>query len=112
MPHGGSITLFSMVPILLMSYRNGVKWGLMTAFVNSLVQFVQGLNNLAYCQTLTAQIGCVLLDYLLAFTVLGLAEDPSAFFRLPDGCGRQRIRGLPAAVPVQLPVRLHRLERL
>lgn len=74
MPHGGSITLFSMVPILLMSYRNGVKWGLMTAFVNSLVQFVQGLNNLAYCQTLTAQIGCVLLDYLLAFTVLGLAE--------------------------------------
>ena len=55
MPHGGSITLFSMVPILLMSYRNGVKWGLMTAFVNSLVQFVQGLNNLAYCQTLTAQ---------------------------------------------------------
>lgn len=74
MPHGGSITLFSMVPILLMSYRNGVKWGLMTAFVNSLVQFVQGINNLAYCQTLTAQVGCVLLDYLLAFTVLGLAE--------------------------------------
>lgn len=74
MPHGGSITLFSMVPILLMSYRNGAKWGLMTAFVNSLVQFVQGINNLAYCQTLTAQIGCVLLDYLLAFTVLGLAE--------------------------------------
>ncbi len=88
MPHGGSITLFSMVPILLMSYRNGVKWGLMTAFVNSLVQFVQGLNNLAYCQTLTAQIGCVLLDYLLAFTVLGLAEGiRQRFFGYQMGVG-------------------------
>lgn len=27
MPHGGSITLFSMVPILLMSYRNGDQVG-------------------------------------------------------------------------------------
>ena len=71
MPHGGSITLFSMVPILVMSYRHGAKWGVMTAFVNSLIQLVQGLGNLAYCQTLTAQVGCVLLDYLLAFTVLG-----------------------------------------
>ena len=25
MPHGGSITLFSMVPILVMSYRHGAK---------------------------------------------------------------------------------------
>ncbi len=73
MPHGGSITLFSMVPILVMSYRHGAKWGIMTAFVNSLIQLVQGLGNLAYCQTLTAQVGCVLLDYLLAFTVLGFA---------------------------------------
>ena len=50
MPHGGSITLFSMVPILVMSYRHGAKWGVMTAFVNSLIQLVQGLGNLAYCQ--------------------------------------------------------------
>lgn len=73
MPHGGSITLLSMLPIILMSYRHGTKWSLAVAFVNSLIQFAQGVGNLAYCQTLTAQIGCVLLDYLLAFTVLGLA---------------------------------------
>ena len=79
MPHGGSITLFSMVPILVMSYRHGAKWGIMTAFVNSLIQLVQGLGNLAYCQTLTAQVGCVLLDYLLAFMALGTAE----FFARP-----------------------------
>ena len=69
MPHGGSITLFSMVPILVMSYRHGAKWGIMTAFVNSLIQLVQGLGNLAYCQTLAAQVGCVVLGYLLAFPI-------------------------------------------
>ena len=73
MPHGGSITLVSMLPILMMSYRHGVSWGLLTAFINSMIQFVQGIGNLAYCQTLSAQLGCVLLDYLLAFTALGLA---------------------------------------
>ena len=71
--HGGSITLLSMLPIILMSLRNGPKWGLGTAFIFSLIQFLLGVSNLAYCQTLSAQIGCVLLDYLLAFTVLGLA---------------------------------------
>lgn len=77
MPHGGSITLLSMLPIILVSYRHGLGWGLLTAFVNSLIQLVQGLGNLAYCQTLGAQIGCVLLDYLLAFTVLGFAAAAS-----------------------------------
>lgn len=74
LPRGGSVTLFSMVPILVMSYRNGCRWGLLTAFANGLVQLLMGLKYLGYCVTLRAQIGCVLLDYLLAFTVLGLAE--------------------------------------
>lgn len=73
LPRGGSVTLFSMVPILVMSYRNGTKWGLLTAFADGLIQLLMGLKNLGYCATLRAQIGCVLLDYLLAFTVLGLA---------------------------------------
>lgn len=73
LPHGGGVTLLSMLPIILMSYRNGIKWGLFTAFVHSLIQLIQGLDNLAYCQTLGAQIGCVLLDYVLAFTALGMA---------------------------------------
>ncbi len=73
MPHGGDVTLVSMLPIVLMSFRNGPKWGLFTAFVHSLLQLMLGLKNLGYCQTLSAQIGCVLFDYVLAFTVLGLA---------------------------------------
>ena len=70
---GGSITLLSMLPIIMMSLRHGTKWGLGTAFLYSLIQFVQGISNLAYCQTVWAQIGCILFDYLLAFTALGLA---------------------------------------
>ena len=112
MPHGGSITLFSMVPILVMSYRHGAKWGIMTAFVNSLIQLVQGLGNLAYCQTLTAQVGCVLLDYLLAFTVLGFACLIAKPFRSRTVGRCQRLCGVPAALFVQLSVRLHRLEGL
>ncbi len=74
LPHGGDITVVSMLPIILMSFRNGPRWGLFTAFVHSIIQLFLGLKNLGYCQTLTAQVGCVLFDYLLAFTVLGLAS--------------------------------------
>ena len=74
MPFGGSVTLLSMLPIILMSYRNGTRWGLLTAFVHSLLQLVLGFNNVGYCPTLISQIGCILLDYILAFTALGLAN--------------------------------------
>ena len=78
MPFGGSVTLFAMLPIVLMSFRHGTKWGLMIAFTHSQLQLILGLKNLSYCATLGAQIACVLLDYVVAYTVLGLA---SAFSR-------------------------------
>ena len=34
---------------------------------------ILGFSNVMYCATIPAMIGCVLLDYLFAFTVLGLA---------------------------------------
>ena len=40
--NGGSITLFSMVPFILVSFRHGAKWGLFTGFVNSLLQMLLG----------------------------------------------------------------------
>ena len=73
LPHGGSVTFVSTLPIILMSLRHGPKWGLFTAFVYSLIQLFLGLKNLTYCQTLGAQVGCALLDYVLSYTVLGLA---------------------------------------
>ncbi len=74
MPYGGDVTAVSMLPLILMSFRHGLKWGMFTAFVNSILQLVLGLNNVAYCPTLLSQIGCIAFDYILAFSVLGLAS--------------------------------------
>ena len=72
LPFGGSITL-EMLPLVIMGLRNGPKWGCFTGFVHGLLQMIIGFSNVMYCATLLSQIGCILLDYLLAFTVLGLA---------------------------------------
>ncbi|MCD7752996.1 MAG: energy-coupled thiamine transporter ThiT [Clostridiales bacterium] len=72
MPLGGSVTL-EMLPLIIMGLRNGPKWGCFTGFVHGLIQMVLGFSNVMYCPTLLSQIGCILLDYLLASTALGLA---------------------------------------
>lgn len=73
LPQGGEITAFAMLPIILMSYRNGLKWGLFTGFAYALVQLLLGLQNVMYCPTLLSQIGCILLDYIIPYTLLGSA---------------------------------------
>ncbi len=73
MPYGGGVTPLAMLPIILVSFRHGTRWGLLTAFVDSVLQLVLGLNNLSYCATFLSQVGCVLLDYILAYSVLGFA---------------------------------------
>ena len=76
MPMGGSVTLGSMLPILLLSLALGVKWGLAGSTVFALFQLVQALiegNVFPYCETAGTLILCILFDYVLPFTVLGLA---------------------------------------
>lgn len=75
LPWGGSITLLSMLPIVLFSIRRGVGPGLGAAFVYSLIQFAQGVMDGLFGWGLTPGmlIACILLDYIGAFTVLGLA---------------------------------------
>ena len=72
LPQGGSIT-FEMLPLVVMGLRHGPKWGALTGFVHGLIQMILGFSNVLYCNTLLSQAGCILLDYLLAFSVLGLA---------------------------------------
>ena len=71
-PYGGSVTLLSMAPIILLSLRHGVKVGLLAGLAYSLVQLMQGLGNLAWIPTPMGIILCALLDYILPFTLLGL----------------------------------------
>lgn len=72
LPYGGSITLCSMLPVILISYRHGMGWGLLTGFANSLIQLLMGLKNLSYATSALAAIAIILLDYVFAFTVSGL----------------------------------------
>ena len=72
LPFDGSITLFSMLPICLISIKHGIKWGLGTAFCYSWFQILQG-GVFGWGLTPTMLIASLFLDYLLAFTVLGLA---------------------------------------
>lgn len=73
LPYGGSITACSMLPILIIAYRHGTPWGLLTGFVYGLLQMLLGVNNLSYATSALAAAAIIVLDYLGAFAVLGLA---------------------------------------
>ena len=72
LPFDGSITLLSMLPLCLISIRHGIGWGIGTAFCYSWFQILQG-GVFGWGLTPIMLIGSLLLDYILAFTVLGLA---------------------------------------
>lgn len=76
MPLGGSITLVSMLPICIISFRHGLKWGFISSFVYSLFQLLLGITMdglFGWGLTAAMLIGCIVFDYLVAFTVLGIA---------------------------------------
>lgn len=79
LPFGGTITLASMFPVILIAYRYGVKWGLFSSFVYSLLQMLLGAKTIAAFfmpgdshMKLPFALASIFLDYLLAYTVLGL----------------------------------------
>ena len=81
MPFGGQVTLVSMLPVVLISYRHGVKWGLVSGVAYALIEMAIGAKTVAAAfqpgyfgdsvMVVNALIMCVL-DYLVAFTVVGL----------------------------------------
>lgn len=72
MPYGGSITACSLLPIIIIAYRRGTAWGLLTGLAYSILQLILGMDNLSYATSWKAGVAIVLLDYILASTVLGL----------------------------------------
>ena len=71
MPQGGSVTAASMLPILFVALAFGPAWGMGIGAVYGLLQFV--------IEPYSAHWASIILDYPLAFGLLGLA----GFFALP-----------------------------
>lgn len=79
-PFGGGITIAGMLPIILIAYLYGTRWGLLTGFVYSLIQMLLGHATVSSLflpvEEGGMQLGAALLicaiDYIVAYTALGL----------------------------------------
>ncbi len=71
---GGSITAVSMLPVLLIGYRHGVKWGILGGMVYTTLQIIFDIGQISsWGLTTTVFIGTIVLDYLLAYGSLSLS---------------------------------------
>ena len=75
MPMGGGLTVCSMLPLVVLSHRWGWKWGAVSALVYSVLQLLLGLDNVGYAAAggMAMAVGCVVLDYIVAYFVIGFS---------------------------------------
>jgi len=93
-PYGGSITAASMLPILFIGIRRGLPWGLGGAIVYSLLEALQDGALAPPASGIGAYSLMMILDYLVAFGVLGLS-----------GLFRKKKNGLLISIPLCLGMR-------
>lgn len=85
LPFGGGFTIASMLPIVLVSYMYGIKWGFFVSFTYSCIQIIMDLvlgkgSTIIALFTpssedymgLVAAISILVIDYFVAYTMLGL----------------------------------------
>ncbi|NLY87220.1 MAG: energy-coupled thiamine transporter ThiT [Clostridiales bacterium] len=65
MPQGGSVTLFSMLPIVLLGYLLGTRWGVLGGVIHGLLDLMFGGFVIHPAQ--------LVIDYIFAFALLGLS---------------------------------------
>ena len=80
LPFGGTVTVASMMPVVLIAYFYGTKWGLFSAFVFGIIQLVSGMGTVSAFfmpgdsqMALGSALLVCFLDYILSYTVLGFA---------------------------------------
>lgn len=78
---GGGITFCSMLPLVMIAQRHGTRWGVGCALVFSLIQLVLGLSNVQYAPDALTAIGIIMLDYVVAFSVIGFSACFNRFFK-------------------------------
>lgn len=70
--YGGGFSLFGQVPIILISYRHGLKYGLSASTVLALFEMMMGFKNFSYVTGIAAYLIVAFADYIIAFGCLGL----------------------------------------
>ena len=70
-PFGGSVTIFSQVPMVFISYRYGIKWGAFAGLCMGIIQMLFGMGNFAYVSGIVAYLILIFADYIIAFGALG-----------------------------------------
>ena len=83
LPYGGAITLAGMVPVVILGYKYGVKWGFFAGLIFSLIQMILGATmSQAFAgmydpEHAAASVGKIFamafLDYIVAFSVVGVS---------------------------------------
>ncbi len=80
LPFGGGVTIASMTPICIIAYMYGTRHGLFCGAIYAVLQMLLGAKTISAFflpgdsqMTLFAAIGVCLLDYVVAYTVLGFA---------------------------------------
>lgn len=78
LPFGGGFTICSMLPIILVAYRNGTKWGLISGFAYAVIQMLLGFKTVSAFfmpgdeqMVLWKALLVCFIDYIVAYTVLG-----------------------------------------
>lgn len=70
--YGGGFTLFGQVPIIIVSYRHGIKNGVAASLVLAMFEMIMGYKNFVHVTGLAAYLTVAVVDYIIAFGCLGL----------------------------------------
>lgn len=80
-PYGGTVTLGSMVPLILVCmYIKDMRWSFLACFAYSLIQMLFGFAA-PPTPTFGYFLAVVLLDYIIAFTVISVANPIARLFK-------------------------------
>lgn len=72
-PYGGSVTACSMLPVIILSLLYGTKWGILSGIVFAFLSMLFTGVPAPPVKDILSYVWVFLLDYILAFGVLGLS---------------------------------------
>lgn len=71
-PWGGGITIFAMLPMIMLSYKYGMRWGFVTASAFAVIQLAIGVGTNTFGFELLPLIIMLILDYIVAYLAMTL----------------------------------------